>query len=67
MPELETVVPLRLHGPLDTENEIVSKVLPPDIEILVVSPRMKLLAVITSASCVALLNVKVTLELFAAR
>ena len=45
---LESVDPLTEQGPLETENVIVSEVLPPDAETLVVSPRMKLVAVIES-------------------
>ena len=57
---LESVDPLTEQGPLETENVIVSEVLPPDAETLVVSPRMKSLAVIDSELWFALFTVNVT-------
>jgi hypothetical protein len=56
---LESVDPLAEQDPL-AENVIVPEVLPPDAVTLVVSPRMKSLAVIESELWFALLTVNVT-------
>ena len=60
-----SVVPLMLHGPLEIEKTMGSKVSPPVAEITIDSPFLKSLAEIVNGLCAELVKVKVAVTVAA--